>query len=156
MKSIFQVLITALALLLVLSTRRAPTPQSIIQPVHHQYIQDSIQRPIPQYPIQIEVYQALLPYQTIGQTFQINQDQYLILLNPIHRDKWPLTLLHELVHIKQFRDQKLQYHPSTHQWTWLQRPIDWSQPWADRPWEQEADLKAIKYLFWYETTHTAF
>lgn len=134
-------------------SHRAPNTQLFPEPIHHQYIQDSIQRPIPQHQIQIELYQAHLPYHTIGQTFQINQDHYLVLLNPIHRDKWTLTFLHELVHIKQFKDQRLQYVPSTHQWTWLNRPIDWTLPWSDRPWEQEADLRAIKYLFWYQTTH---
>lgn len=153
MKSYFQVLITGLALLLALFNPRAPKPQPLLQPYHLQYIQDTIQRPIPEHQIQIEIYQAFLPPQTIGQTFQINQDQYLILLNPQYREHWPLTILHELVHINQFKTRKLQYHPSTHQWTWLQRPIDWTLPWADRPWEQEADLEALKYLFWYGTTH---
>ena len=150
LKHIFHTILILVALLI----ERAPTPQSLFpEPIHLQYIQDSIQRPVPQYQIQIEIKPAFLNQYTAGQTYQINQDHYLILLNPIYRDQWTLTLLHELVHVKQFKDQKLQYHPSTHQWTWLQRPIDWSLPWSDRPWEQEADLKAIQYLFWYQTHH---
>lgn len=142
LKHIFHTILILVALLI----ERAPKPQSIFpEPIHLQYIQDSIQRPVPQYQIQIEIKPAFLDQSIAGQTYQINQDHYLILLNPIHRDQWTLTLLHELVHVKQFKDQKLQYSPSTHQWTWLQRPIDWSQPWADRPWEQEADLQALRY-----------
>ena len=130
---------------------RAPKPQPILQPQHIQYIQDSIQRPIPQHPIQIEIRVALLPPNIVGQTYPINQDQYLILLNPVHRSKWSLTLLHELVHVKQFKTQRLQYNQQTRQWSWLNQPINWLTPWSERPWEQEADRQALQYYQHYIT-----
>ena len=130
---------------------RAPKPQPIIQPQHIQYIQDSIQRPIPQHQIQIEIRVAILPPNIIGQTYPINQDQYLILLNPVHRSKWSLTLLHELVHVKQFKTQRLQYNPQTREWSWLNQPCNWQTPWSERPWEQEAQHEAIQYSKYYNT-----
>lgn len=124
---------------------RAPKPQPILQPQHRQYIQDSIQPPIPQHQIQIEIRVALLPPTIIGQTYPINPDQYLILLNPLHRSKWSLTLLHELVHVKQFRTKRLQWNAETREWYWLGQPCNWSTTWSARPWEQEADLQALQY-----------
>lgn len=124
---------------------RAPKPQPILQQQHIQYIQDSIQPPIPQHPIQIEIRVAILPPTIIGQTYPINHHQYLILLNPVHRSKWSLTLLHELVHVKQFRTKRLQYNEQTSQWYWLGQPCNWSTAWSQRPWEQEADRQALQY-----------
>jgi hypothetical protein len=123
----------------------APKAIPIIQPQHQQYIQDSIQPPIPQHPIQIEIRVAYLPPNTVGQTYPINTSQYLILLNPQHRDKWPLTLLHELVHVKQFKLQRLQWNAKTREWSWLGQPINWLTPWPERPWEQEAEQEALNY-----------
>jgi hypothetical protein len=133
---------------------RTPTTPQFPEPIHYQYLQDTIQRPIPQHQIRIHVYEANLPNQTIGQTFPIKGDQYVILLNPTYRDQWTLTLLHELVHVKQFETHKLEWDPITHQWSWLHGPIDWTKPWSTRPWEQEADLQASRYLVWYQTMQT--
>jgi len=144
-------LITSFICCLVYFGMRAPKPQPILQPQHIQYIQDSIQRPIPQHPIQIEIRVAFLPPNIVGQTYPINQDQYLILLNPVHRSKWPLTLLHELVHVKQFKTQRLQYNTQTREWYWLNQPCNWLTPWSERPWEQEAELQALNYSIYYHS-----
>lgn len=129
------------------NTRPIQPEHFALQPYHLQYIEDSIQPPPPYRPYRIQILQALLPPLILGQTFKTDKDEYLILLNPIHRDQWSTTLQHELVHVKQMA--KLQLDQQDGEWRWQGQPIDWSQPWHLRPWEQAADQEAQSYIKWY-------
>lgn len=132
---------------------KLPTQPYQFQPSHLQYIQDSIQPPIPQIPITIYVEWRLLHPRTVGLAWPINEHTYLIELNPLWPELHYQTMHHELVHIKQFVRQDLEYNPITKQARWLGQPIDWDTPYHIRPWEVQADLQASEYIKWYQTTH---
>jgi len=119
-------------------------------PTHIQYIQDSIQRPIPQQPIRIMVHQYTEWSKIAGSTHQITNDTYLIQLNRLYfRDYWKTTH-HELIHVKQMVRHYLYLNPETQQWSWHGKPIDWQQPYMTRPWETQAYREATQI----ERTHT--
>ena len=84
------------------------------------------------------ILQPLLP-NIIGITHNLGNNRYLIGLNMFHRQSiLQRTLHHELVHVKQFHLNLLDKQTNGID-TWLGKPIDWSLPWASRPWEQMAE-----------------
>lgn len=124
-----------------LKPRPNPVPFRF-HPTHIQYIQDSIQRPIPQHQIRIMVHQYLEWSKIAGTTHRITDNDYLIQLNRLYiRDYWKTTH-HELVHVKQMVKQHLHLNPETQQWSWHGKPIDWQLPYKQRPWESEASKEA--------------
>jgi len=111
---------------------------------HHQYIEQHIQRPIPEHQVQIIVHQSYTNPQIKGSTHQLTQNQYLIHLNQYWQQEHHSTMDHELIHVKQMVTRELERIPLTNIWLWKQDTINWNQPYLDRPWEQEARLKSAR------------
>lgn len=149
-------LLTGLLIALQLLTHKGVIEEQVplqpyqFQPSHLQYIQDSIQPPIPQIPINILVIQTVLPPLTVATAHPFTDRTYIIRLNLMHQPLWYETMHHELVHIKQFVRHQL--YVKGDQWYWLDQPIDWDTPYHIRPWEVQADLQALQYIEWYERT----
>lgn len=107
-------------------------------PSIHRYIRDSIQnRPFLKPQIYIQL-QPLHP-QLIGITHELDNNLYLIGLNPLYSHTvLQRTLFHELVHVKQLDRDHLQ------EGLWKGKPQDWSLPWASRPWELNAEQETYQ------------
>tara|TARA_B110000977_G_C10956593_1_gene446848 strand:- start:96 stop:563 length:468 start_codon:yes stop_codon:yes gene_type:complete len=119
---------------------REPSLNRIIQhPDNQRYIRDSINRGhFMQHPQIDIILQPLLP-NIIGITHNLGNNRYLIGLNMFHRQSiLTRTLHHELVHVKQFHLNLLDKQTNGID-LWIGKPIDWSLPWASRPWEQMAE-----------------
>ena len=140
-----RVIITSLLVCLVAWVDLKPRPEPYqFQPLpeHIQYIQDSIQPPLPFNQIEIKIINRSLEPWIAGQTIQTNQTQFLILLNPAYHYRHHLTFYHELVHVKQMVRGHLKQIDTI--WYWHNQPIDWQLPYHQRPWELEAIKEAAK------------
>ncbi|MDA9262995.1 hypothetical protein N9P49_00940 [bacterium] len=114
-------------------------------PIHLTYIGDSLQPAAPYRRPGIQIKMEFLPPNILGLTKQISPNHYLIVLSPFQTGKQlELTLLHELVHVKQFIRGQLTKRGNN--WHWNQKAIDWDQPYLSRPWEQQAFQESAKYL----------
>ena len=111
-----------------------------LHPTHIQYIQDSIQRPIPRRQVKILFHFGFSHPNLKGLTYQVDQDRYIIHLNRFHKRDWWKVTHHELVHVKQLVSQHLQTH-ATH-WQWHQTQYSFETPYMKRPWELEAFKQA--------------
>lgn len=103
-------------------------------PSIQRYIRDSIYPGPPLRPVHIHIkFQPLNP-RYLGQTIQLNSHRYLIALNPIYtHSRLERTLHHELVHVKQHLRKDIDGS------SWKGKPMDWSRPWSQRPWEIQAE-----------------
>lgn len=103
-------------------------------PSIQRYIRDSILPPPPLRPVNIHIkFQPLHP-RYLGQTIQLDNNLYLIALNPIYtHPSLERTLHHELVHVKQHLRKDIEDNK------WKGQPMDWSLPWSQRPWEVQAE-----------------
>lgn len=111
------------------------------KPYHQKYIEDSInQPPYPKANIHTE-YIPLLPH-IAGQTIQLDHNRYLIVLNPLSPEQ-DHTYMHELIHVQQIHKGHLRKQGQ--QWYWQDTVIDWQTPYNLRPFEEEAEAKAIEY-----------
>ena len=138
-------IITSLLVCLVAWVDLKPRPEPYqFQPLpeHIQYIQDSIQPPLPFNQIEIQIITKPLGPWIAGQTIQTNQTQFLILLNPAYHHNHRQTFYHELVHVKQMVRGDLKQVDTI--WYWHNQPIDWQLPYHERPWELEAIKEATK------------
>ena len=120
-----------------------PRPNAVpfrLHPTHIQYIQDSIQRPIPRRQVKILFHFGFSHPNLKGLTYQVDQDMYIIHLNRFHKRDWWKVTHHELVHVKQLVSQHLQTH-ATH-WQWHQTQYSFETPYYKRPWELEAFKQA--------------
>ena len=157
MRLVLQLLLISIQLL-VYKGQPTPIPEHQYQlepfqyhPSHLQYIEDSIQPPIPQIPIEIQVHQTVLNPLTVATAHQLSDHLFLIRINLMHQPLWYFTMHHELVHIKQMVRHDLDLREN--QWYWKGQPANWAIPYPDRPWEVQADLQAQMYIDQYETTH---
>ena len=116
--------------------------------LHLRYIKDSLQpRPPYKRPL-IQIIEKPLRPGILGITKQITEQEYLIQITPNQtRLQWDITLLHELVHVKQFIRRQL--YLEANKWHWQKKPIDWKQPYLEREWEKAAFIESIKY--WHQT-----
>ena len=120
-----------------------PRPNAVpfrLHPTHIQYIQDSIQRPIPRRQVKILFHFGFSHPNLKGLAYQVDQDRYIIHLNRFHKRDWWKVTHHELVHVKQLVSQHLQTH-ATH-WQWHQTQYSFETPYMKRPWELEAFKQA--------------
>ena len=102
-------------------------------PSIQRYIKDSINR-VPFNQPQIYIQLEPLHPRLIGITYKLQNNLYLIGLNPLYSQQTlERTLFHELVHVKQLDRQHLNGS------LWMGLPQDWSLPWSSRPWEQQAE-----------------
>ena len=136
-----------ISLLLVSFFRTEPEYTLQFHAIHHQYINDSIQPPIPQRQHQIELHLAKLPPNILGITKPIHKHLSVILINPEYRHLHNPTIMHELIHVKQFYRGELELIDN--QWYWKGTLIDWSTPYAQRPWECQADHQSRQYVYKY-------
>jgi hypothetical protein len=155
MRLLLQLLLISIQLL-VYKGQPTPIPEHQLQPFeyhpsHLQYIEDSIQPPIPQRPIEIQVHQTVLNPLTVATAHQLSDHLFLIRINLMHQPLWYFTMHHELVHIKQMVRKDLDLRQDT--WYWKGQPADWTIPYPYRPWEVQADLQAQMYIDLYQTTH---
>ena len=111
-----------------------------LHPTHIQYIQDSIQRPIPRVPVKILFHFGYSHPNLKGLTHQVDQDRYIIHLNLFHKRDWWKVIHHELVHVKQLAKLELETHATY--WKWQQQIYGFQTPYHQRPWELEAFLQA--------------
>ena len=120
-----------------------PRPNAVpfrLHPTHIQYIQDSIQRPIPRRQVKILFHFGFSHPNLKGLTYQVDQDRYIIHLNRFHKRDWWKVTHHELVHVKQLVSQHLQTHATY--WQWHQTQYSFETPYMKRPWELEAFKQA--------------
>lgn len=141
MRSIIKILLVCLVAWVDLKPRALPYQFKPL-PGHTKYIEDSIQPPPPFNPIKIIVTSKRLGPYIAGKTIQITDQAYLIQLNPDYRDRHHLTFYHELTHVKQMVRQHLRQENQI--WYWHNQPVDWNQPYHQRPWELEAIKEANK------------
>lgn len=98
----------------------------------------------------IEIRLDLMSPRILGITKQLNTNHYLILLSPLQtREQLELTLLHELVHVKQFT-RRLLFKKGELTY-WKGQVIDWNQAYSKRPWEQQAFKESEAYLTKFKT-----
>ena len=125
---------------------------SILGPIHLTYIGDSLKPRAPYRRLGIQIRLKPLAVNILGQTKQISPNHYLILLTSFQTNKQlELTLLHELVHVKQFIRGRLTRRSS--HWYWHHKAIDWDQPYLTRPWEQQAFEESAEYLKQQQARH---
>lgn len=156
MKLLLQLILISIHLL-VYKGQPTHIPEQQLQPFqyhpsHLQYIEDSIQPPIPQIPVEIQVHQTILHPLTVATAHQLSDRLFLIRINLMHQPLWYSTMHHELVHIKQMVKKDLDLRQNT--WYWKGQPADWTIPYSDRPWEVQADLQAQMYIDQYQRTHS--
>ena len=102
-------------------------------PSIQRYLKDSINR-VPFNPPTIYIHLEPLHPKLLGITYKLSNNTYLIGLNPLYsHHTLQRTLHHELVHVKQLDRGQINGH------LWKGQPQDWSLPWAQRPWELEAE-----------------
>ena len=140
MRGIISVIVVCLGFIFIRPEPPKLEHKFTLHPTHKQYIQDSIQPPIPQTPIKIHWHLAWSNPKLKGLTYQIDETNYIIHLNKAWSHEWWLVTHHELVHVKQLTRRTLQRHHTI--WTWRQDTIDWNQPYMQRPWELEAFREA--------------
>jgi hypothetical protein len=112
--------------------------------LHITYIKDSLQPSPPYRQPKILIVETRLRPGILGITKQITEQEYLIQISPYQTQKeWDITLLHELVHVKQFMRERLKSREG--KWYWEAKPIDWNKPYRTRPWEQQAFKESEQY-----------
>ena len=120
------------------------TLSTILQPIHLDYIEDSLRTRAANRRLGIQIRLEPLAPNILGQCKQISPNHYLIQLSLFQTNKQlELTLLHELVHIKQFISHQLTNRLGN--WYWHLEAIDWDQPYLTRPWEQQAFEESSQY-----------
>lgn len=115
-------------------------PIFTLHQTHIQYIQDSIQRPIPREQVKILFHFGYSHPNLKGLTHQIDKNRFIIHLNRFHIADWWKVIHHELVHVKQLTNQELQTHATY--WQWHDQKYGFQTPYAKRPWELEAFRQA--------------
>ena len=109
------------------------------------FIEDSILFTPPRIPPLVKTKMGPLHPRIIGLTTEVTKGVYLIQLNSMYSvSVLQRTLFHELAHVYQFERKLLQDMGNII--IWNDMIYDWSQPWADRPWEQHAE-KLVEELF---------
>jgi len=102
--------------------------------------------PVFQQPVVYIDYAPLFPG-FLGITRKLDKYHYMIDLNIMYQSQdLVLTLLHELVHVRQFYYDELGYDPRgrfLHKGT----PYPTNYPYNDRPWEREADSIARQQCY---------
>ena len=140
MRGIISIIVVCLGFIFIRPEPPKPELKFTLHPTHKQYIQDSIQPPIPQQPIKIYWHLAWSNPKLKGLTYQIDQHHYIIHLNKFWKHEWWLVTHHELVHVKQLVRQHLATR-TTH-WQWHHTPYPFDTPYMQRPWELEAFREA--------------
>ena len=100
--------------------------------------------PIPHPQPTIYIAYAPLHYRMLGMTRKIAPNTYMIDLNGFYDStRLERTIIHELVHVLQMQEGRLEVHAE--HILWLDQPWKFNTPYTKRPWEIEATKATREY-----------